>query len=216
MTHMRVTALLLRRAPCRRYIAQKTKEEIRALHGEDPARWSVASLAARFGAPEGNVAAIVRMGCKRRGGEEAREALRAAWVRLPEVSASRGTRGARDLVGVPGPRAGRVESVGVAVEEEGEESMEEEAVEEEVEEDVDEAIVERSVTAQWVEQLCKTAPLDTPRRTTFAFVEVGKGLEDAQRAVWLREGETGRLRAASDPERGVLMGRSRIGSNNRS
>lgn len=68
-----------------------------------------------------------------------------------------------------------------------------------------------SATARWVEQMENDPDqsLDHVRKTTFIFTEVGKGLTNKERAVWIREGATGKLRAASLEERkGYLKGKT--------
>lgn len=195
------------------YIPTKMKEEMKALHLEDGSRWSASTLAARFGARRENVAGLlklVRAGRKdaRRGGaegerlEKLREEAARAWREVKEGGGG-GKRYGRRLA-----EASRMEGEGVKVRKE--EKQEKEG-EQEVMEMEEQVVRRKSATAVWVEGLCERAEVDVKRRTSFAFIEVGgeKG-EDVDKAVWIREGASGKLRVAEERERDVLLQKVRV------
>jgi len=194
------------------------------LHEEDSSRWTSTTLSARYSAPIENVSALLKLAYVRKNKlpargdrwrgmkdedcglnsaelEALREQIRTAWKALPEV---------KDEVREVGPAVAsesieKVEAVGEVVDDDtGDEQSEEDVSNKEV--------VEKSVTAQWIESVCDHAARDVERRTTFAFIEVGgKGaLNNVQRAVWLRDGATGKLRVANEDERDILIGNARV------
>lgn len=171
------------------YITQKVKDEMAALAAEDGTRWTATTLAARFGAPAENVAALLALRRMRPKQEpeklrQVRDDVGRAWAGLVEV---------------PGRRGGMLARAAEVV---GEVDMDGETGDEVV---VEEEVVERekSGTMRLVEELCaRGAEKDVVRNTSFAFIEVGSG--DVERAVWVREG-SGELRLASESERKVLL-----------
>lgn len=195
------------------YIPTKMKEEMKALHLEDGSRWSASTLAARFGARRENVAGLlklVRAGRKeaRRGGEEGerleklREEAARAWREVKEGGGG-GKRYGRRLAA-----ASTREGAGAAVQREEKKKEGEQEAEQEM---VEQVVRRKSRTAVWVEELCERAEVDVKRRTSFAFIEVGgeKG-EDVDKAVWIREGASGKLRVADERERDVLLQKVRV------
>lgn len=193
------------------YLPHKVKEEMAALHAEDSKRWNASTLSARYAAPRENVEAWLRL-CKARQGREKsegeemtrlREQVGEAWGKLRES-------GDKRRVMRAGPTKKEESDVAVKSEEKGEEM--EAGLEQPEEEPADEvkAEVRKTRTAEWVERVCELGVRDVKRKTTFAFIEVGKEVgEGVQRAVWIREGSTGKLRVAVDREREVLLGRAR-------
>lgn len=205
-----------------RYIPVNVKEEMLALHAEDGSRWTATTLSARFSAPRENVEAILKLrrfrapegvgGRERRSADERkelesmREQMLNAWKQLPDVVERSGYRRADQRLSKPSvlPKG---EAAAVAAEE-GEVEMKEK---EEVGEVEETKVVEKSRTAKWVEEMCENAALDVKRRTTFAFIEVGNSRDvEVERAVWMREGATGKLRMASEMERKVVSQQVRV------
>lgn len=65
---------------------------------------------------------------------------------------------------------------------------------------------ELSATGKWVQSLLAgESHVEVSRKTSYAFIEAGVP-ETAHRAVWIREGPTGKLRAPTDDERRHLLG----------
>lgn len=219
-----------------RYIPLKMKEEMLALHAEDSARWSATTLSARFSAPRENVEGLLRLarfrqreevsGRERRSQEESeglekmREKAVKAWKELPELTERGGSRRGERRLAEPSVMA-KGEAAKVAAKETEGGGVVAEAEHGEPEEEEELVVVEKSVrksrTAEWVEEFCKEAERDVSRRTTFAFIEVGGkgkegggGMEEVERAVWIREGESGKLRVAEEMERKVLLHKVRV------
>eukprot|EP00177_Eucheuma_denticulatum_P008409 GFKZ01015293.1.p1 GENE.GFKZ01015293.1~~GFKZ01015293.1.p1 ORF type:complete len:236 (+),score=43.02 GFKZ01015293.1:209-916(+) len=197
------------------YLPHKVKEEMAALHEEDSKRWNASTLSARYTAPRENVETWLRLVKVRQSKEKAegeevtrlREQVAEAWGRLRESSEKR-----RVIRAKPTSKEERN-----VADESADESTEMEAkMEAEVEAEMEETIEEHKVelgktrTAEWVEKVCEMGVRDVKRKTTFAFVEVGKEVsEGLDGAVWIREGSTGKLRVAVDRERDVLLGKKR-------
>lgn len=175
-----------------RVLDEKTKQEMWQLHEADPSRWTAAALAVRFGAAQENANAVLRLGALRtRLPEEHIEAandLQRAWVELGALSGptTRGT-AVRNTIMVPSVQA-----------------------EARLEDDENDDFVGTTETAQWAREVITREEFETLRKSTFAFIEVGKGLEDNQRAVWLRDGGTGLLRAPTKRERARLLDQRRV------
>lgn len=179
------------------YIPRKMKEEMQALHATDGERWNAATLAQRFGARQENVAGLLKLGrLREKSGKglsaeehekvaKAREEAERAWAGVADGGGKYG----RGLKAASRMRKG----VLAGLEEEGKEGGEAAGKEETGEEKVEvEVVRKKSATAVWVEELCERAELDVHRKTSFAFIEVGKeGGKEVERAVWIREGPTG-------------------------
>lgn len=204
-----------------RYIPLKVKEEMLALHDEDGSRWTATTLSARFSAPRENVEAILKLrrfrapesvgGREKRSADEQkeleimREQMVNAWKQVPEVTERSGYRRGNQSLAKPSvlPKG---EAAAVAAQE-----GEVDAKEKEVGDAEEKKVVEKSKTAKWIEETCEKAALDVKRRTTFAFIEVGNSRdEEVERAVWMREGGTGKLRVANEMERKVLLQQVRV------
>lgn len=169
---------------------EKTRSEMRSLHLAEPGRWTAGALAARFGAPVENAAAVVRL-ARRRPAEvsEAAARVEAAWIDL-----SSGPRGRGRAHASPSPVAA------VVAEPEPEEVMEEEEGD----------TVGTTPTADWARGKIAAGEVETVRKTTYAFIEAGKGVGAEERAVWMRDARTGKLRAPTKEERHVLLGLERV------
>lgn len=171
---------------------EKTRAEMRALHSAEPGRWTAGALAARFGAPVANAAAVVRLARRRpKAVSEAAARVEAAWIELAGGGRGRGrvqTRGA--------PTSAATAPV----------EMSEEAVAEKEEGDA----VGATATAEWAREQIAAGEVETTRKTTYAFIEAGKGIGVSERAVWLRDAKSGKLRAPSKEERHVLLGLERV------
>ena len=192
-----------------RVLDEKSKQEMRELHAEDAERWTPTALALRYSAYTENVKAVLSMASLRSRIPDACAAAAAklddTWRELSAASKVPG-RTIKHTVPVqplPDSQAGTKDETGSA----------QGAVTSTEQSDVsDEAAdtVGTSVTADWAREQIARAEFETVRKSTFAFIEVGKGLEDAQRAVWLRDGRTGQLRAPSARERARLLDQRRI------
>lgn len=202
------------------YVPNKMKEEIMALHEEDPKRWNVTTLSSRFSAERANVEAVLRLfrlrqmrrrEVKTRSEEDrvrierAEERSMEAWKLLGE-GVYRGRAIARASVsggeglGEDGDGEGESESESEGA---GAEDTVEDAVQAGGGEEKKEVV--KSAWAEFLEKEIDRAEVDVSRRTTYAFVEIGEGGDDIRRAVWVREGESGRLRLAEEEERRLLM-----------
>lgn len=201
------------------YVPLKLKDEMLSLHAENPTRWNATTLAHRFSAPRANVAAILKLYALRTEPAaskpsladeksaslcNARDAALAAWAGIPEVKGMSGRGRARAPPSdTPAPLADAAEAsarelAGLA------EATGAEGSEEGIGEGAREEELPKSKWWGRVKELCEgEAELDAKRKTTFAFIEVGKRKET--RAVWLRDGATGKLRMADDEERRFLL-----------
>lgn len=203
------------------FIPVKMKEEMLALHEEDKNRWTATTLATRFKAPQENVDALLKLGAIRRRREEALQAANGetrekithlrtqavkTWAALPDGSISTSRwRVAKpthaDVTGEHNLRAARKAS---AEPPNKSDPMTNETIAENS--NTEEPEPEKSTWAEHIERICENAELDSVRKTTFAFIEVGKR-QDLHRAVWIREGATGKLRLADQEERKLLTNR---------
>lgn len=194
-------------APARAVLDEKTKSEMRELHAADPTRWTAAALAARFGAPAENAKAIVRLAALRSrvpaADAEAATELERAWTQLGVPQRTSRARHARAAT-TPARPASRAPAVAPAVEPEAA------AEEPDAMETAGGDGVGTTATAEWAREQIELGEIETMRASTFAFIEVGKGLEDHQRAIWLRDGRTGCLRAPSARERARLLDQRRV------
>ncbi|KAI0564179.1 Ribonuclease Z [Gracilaria domingensis] len=193
------------------YIPRKTKEEIMALHEEDPKRWNTTTLSKRFGAHSENVESLLKLHALRKHREKQiqqseeeerkriermREKMVDSWSELQEFVMR--TRHVAD--------ASRFTTSEKGLEGREEDDDDESDV---ADEDMHTEEVVNSKWGAYLEKEIEDAALDTPRKCTYAFVEIGKGEEHVRRAVWIREGESGRLRLADEAERSLLLNQVR-------
>lgn len=213
------------------FLAQKQKEEILALHEEDPLRWSATVLAARFGAPRENVQMLLRLGQERNRRDQfvkslpkdqkdtiqkLRDQSISAWSELStegspfsrrvQFSYLRSQSSSQHRAPGPRPTISVDELREVALGKDGDANDQHtmESTEAGAGDGGDDAGMERSEWARKLDHLCENVELDTIRRTSFAFIEVGRG-KNIYRGVWLREGQTGKLRIADEDERKLLL-----------
>lgn len=216
------------------YLAQKQKEEILALHDEDPVRWTATVLATRFGAPRENVQMLLRLGQERKrrqkyinslpGDQKSNiEKLKSqsvdAWFEIssePSLS-SRRTRTpysrsqSSPQLSTPSSRPPKsvdeLRSVAFATEEnidDDDPSATKTPAEGDIDKEIDGTAVEESEWSKNLDHLCANAELDTTRRWSFAFIEVGR-TKKVRRGVWLRVGQSGKLRIADEEERKLFL-----------
>lgn len=178
----RVRSTVLRTA--KRALDEHTKNELRALHEANPARWTPATLAARYGSSRARVAAVLRLGALR--------------TRVQDKHAERTKALAEVWRTVDGPLAKR-HTPPMPVEDDKEIELALAEAEDATEEEID--TVGTTETAEWAKYAIAKAEYETTRKSTFAFIEVGKRTSDQSRAVWIRDGTTGLLRAPSRKER---------------
>lgn len=216
------------------YLAQKQKEEILALHDEDPVRWTATVLATRFGAPRENVQMLLRLGQERKrrqkyinslpGDQKSNiEKLKSqsvdAWFEISSEASlsSRRTRTpysrsqSSPQLSTPSSRPAKsvdeLRTVAFAMEEnmdEDDPSVAETPAEADTDKGVDKTAVKESEWAKNLDHLCANAELDTIRRWSFAFIEVGR-TKKVHRGIWLREGQSGKLRIADEEERKLFL-----------
>ena len=198
------------------YIPWKTKEEIIGLHDDDATRWNASTLSARFNAPRENVEAILRLGGIRKQREKmiqslnkehrerivkAREKAINAWTQLSESVPTGTKRGPARPSELQRPAAA-VDTGGRDEAGEADEADKEEESDAEIE-------LENSPWAEYVEKEGANFETDIPRRSTYAFIEIGDQKEDLRRAVWLRE-PSGKVRQADEDERKLLLNEERV------
>jgi hypothetical protein len=214
-----------------RYLPAKVVDEMGELHMSDPGRWTAAALSARFGAPPGAAAAAVTLAVRRqkngRGKIESCAALAEQWAKLAEPGNTGRRRGrpdhvsAEDTIARSGetnlkPRFSIIDDVYEAVlrREEAEGSVAPSSVEgEAIPADTEAADVRveeedsRSEVQRWADALIEDgSSVDSKRKVSYAFIEGGVPNGQA-RAVWVRDGPSGMLRAATHEERGHLLGK---------
>lgn len=206
------------------FIPQKSKEEMLELHAEDPSRWTPTTIAARFNASRDNVQAVLRLGKLRpvretrlrdaklwESASTARDKALATWADLhvPHVSGkSRGMMATRspstsDRIALTKEVVNNTEQTSS----DSKEASEEDALESDVDakfQPEPEVEIAPSKWAKHIEANYEKVEDDWVRKTTYAFIEVGKD-RDVRRAVWLREGGTGKLRIADDEERRLFL-----------
>lgn len=215
--------------PARRdmgFVSSKMKEEILELYEEDEKRWTAATLSTRFGVPRANVTALLKLGQLRRQREAMLQTLNeekkrklldlctkatSAWATLPSVTGGgavkRRVLRASSTKGI-GDRNTSVQGQILAGVNDNNEAVKDSSKPIEANTDV-EIKSEKSPWARYIEEHYRDVELDTVRRTTFAFIEVGRN-QDLQRAVWIREGATGKLRLADDEERKLLTAQIKV------
>lgn len=214
------------------YLAQKQKEEILALHEEDPVRWTATVLATRFGAPQENVKMLLRLGQERirrqkyinglpgeqkLSIEKLKEQAVAAWSELSTESSPSSRRAhapysrAHSLpkhhTSSSRPTKSADELRAIALENDVDDSdphVAEASKESDTGDESDKMVAKESQWAKNLDDLCANAELDTVRRYSFAFIEVGR-TKKVHRGVWLREGQSGKLRKANDEERKLFL-----------
>lgn len=220
------------------YLADKQKEEIFALHDEDPVRWSASVLSTRFRAPYENVQMLLRLRWERRQREKfvqglskdeklrtdrMREQSVSAWKQLHENSSvhrqhSPSARGpspglrskSRDRSGssIDDMRAAVFESThgkGGSAAENGTTESDLEVTEGDLDSKMKDN--EEACLSEWageLKEVCENAEQDAVRKWSFAFIEIGRK-RDLKRGVWLREGQSGRLRIADEEERKLFL-----------
>lgn len=189
------------------FIPWKMKEEILALRAEDPTRWTATSLARRFSAPHENVVALLRLGELRAERDEYIASLpdagtratiermrsngTAAWSAICNVSAGRH----RKPITKPSDSVPDISAVT-----DGEKAEDQETTEQQVQ-------LDKSRWMEYIENNLDNVETDTVRKTSFAFIEVGKPKQQGklvQRAMWIRDGATGKLRMADEEEQKLL------------
>lgn len=198
------------------YIPSKMKEEVLALHEEDSNRWTATTLSARFGAPHDNIAALLSLGKlrqqqndrikkldqeQRKVIEDFRDKGIKAWSSLSSVSPYTSA-ASRRRVAMPSKREDLIgkQNASVVTEEENDE-VEVEVGDEEIKD------TKKSMWYEYIEDNYDKVQTDSVRKTTFAFIEVGKknkSQSNIERAVWLRDGATGKLRLADMEEKKLL------------
>ncbi len=175
---------------------EKLRGELRGLHESEPERWTATTLAARFGVARENVSAVLRLARLRKEMSdehlESAKALENAWLELEPRERRPIT--ARPPIPAPASAA------------EGETEDDEDFEDDEEPDDY----VGSTETADWVRGKIAEGKFETIRKSTFAFIEVGKGSNDENRAVWLRDGSTGLLRAPTKEERRSILRQPRI------
>lgn len=201
------------------------KEEILELHEADQKRWTVTTLAARFGVPRENVAGLLKLGALRRlrlqaidnmdpetrkTMEELRIKSVNAWNALPSPAPMIRRR-------ISTPRA-KVDSQTAVVssdpQSENKSDSDPSANDQTAEEE--ENVKQKSPWAEYIEQNYGKLEDDTVRRTSFAFIEVAgkggyrKGGDKIARAIWIRDGSTGKIRMPDDEERSLLTNEVRV------
>lgn len=205
-----------------RYIPAKMKEELIVLHAESPTRWTASALSARFGVPHDNVSALLGLVTRRADRDAAIERLpretrdtvtdlRArgcdAWQALPETSApirswrhqappsKSDTEMELELQAQmkPEPMPAELRDLAEHV------SLEED----------DHTSKPRSAWATFLDKRCDGLELDVKRNTSFSFIEVGNDA-GVTRAVWIREGATGKIRIADAEERKLLLSEVKV------
>lgn len=174
---------------------EKVKSEMRELHLSEPKRWTVGTLSARYKAPIENVRGVLRLARLRANLSEERVSkaseLENAWNELDGRQFRKTTR-------VTVPDQVELEAEVEAGKKEGEDTS-----------GVD--VVGTTETAKWAREAIERGEYETTRKSTFAFIEVGKGLSDDDRAVWLRDGESGLLRTPADSaERSRILAQRRV------
>lgn len=181
-----------------------------ALHEEDPKRWNVTTLSTRFSAERGNVEAILRLfrmrQMRQREAKARSEEVQSRVEQLEQRSVEAWNMlGEGVFRGRAIARASVSGGDGLGHEGEAESGDVEEGVDDGAQTDGAEEKFVNSSWAEFLEREIEGAEVDVSRRTTYAFVEIGEGGAEVRRAVWLREGDSGRLRLAEEEERQLLV-----------
>jgi hypothetical protein len=219
----------LSQAGAMRYLPAKVVDEMGALHLSDPGRWTAAALATRYGAPSDAASAAVTLSVRRqrngRASVESCTALAEQWARLAEPGNAGRRRSAgpldqasvKDAIGRAKetsikPRFAIIDdiydavlkreqaalpSVVAAAAENDESTQEAKAIEERD---------ERTEVQRWADALiAEGSSVEAKRKVSYLFSECGVP-HGHKRAVWVRDGPSGMLRAASNVEREHLTG----------
>lgn len=203
------------------HVSPALLSELAAMHLSEPARWTGPAIALRARLDDERLGAAVvtlaRLQAKRAEGGDEEDGSRAlrkrvadAWGELKDGGGGGGGRRRPErgaVVDVVAEAQGREKEAGRVLVDDIYEALrgEGEIVEEEDEEVADEEVRVSEMQA-WVDELVSDdAGKEVKRKTSYAFIEAGVKNE-APRAVWIRDGPSGKLRKPSEEEEAHLLG----------